>query len=53
MVKMSHIFFHLPILKWLHKNASILLSFFLKMHTAMTTVTIQSNKLFLNEVKDN
>ena len=27
--------------------------YFLKMHTDMTTVTIKSNKIVLNEAKDN
>ena len=33
-----------------HKNLPILI--FLKMHTDMTSVTIQSNKIVSNEVKD-
>ena len=41
------------VLKWLHRNSPILVSFFLKMHADMTAVTIQSNKLISNEVKDN
>ena len=39
------------ILKWLHKSSPILI-FFL-MQADMITVTIQSNKIVLNEVKDN
>ena len=49
--KMLHIFFH-PVLKWLHKNSPILVSF-LKMHSDMAAVTMQSNKTVTNEVKDN
>ena len=37
-------------LKWLYKNSPILVSF-LKMHTDVTAVTVQSNKIVLNEVK--
>ena len=40
------------ILKWLHKISPILISF-LKMNAEMAVVTIQSNKIVSNEVKDN
>ena len=40
------------ILKWLHTNSPVLISFF-KMHADMTAVTIQSDKIVSNEVKDN
>ena len=36
----------------MYKNSPILLSFF-KMHADMIAVTIQCNKIILNEVKDN
>ena len=52
MPKMLQIFFHLKHEKWLHKNSPILISFFL-MDAKMTAVTIESNKIVLNEVKDN
>ena len=37
---------------WLHKNSPILISSFL-MQADMTAITIQSNEIVLNEVKDN
>ena len=41
------------ILKWQHENSPILIGFLKKMHTDMSAVTIQSNKIVLNEVKGN
>ena len=62
---MKHTHTHTPenvfssILKWLHKNSNTNFQntnfdkFFLKMYADMTAVTIQSNKIVSNEVKDN
>ena len=48
---MPKCYFILPssMLKWLHKNSPVLISTF-KMHTDMTAVTIQSNRIVSNEV---
>ena len=40
------------ILKWLHKNSPILIYIYFLMHDDMTAVTMQSNKIPSNEVKD-
>ena len=48
------LFLQSSILKWLHKNSPILISFFFFLTQAdMTAVTIQSNKIVSNEVEDN
>ena len=47
-------FFPAPFnIKMATQNSPILISFLKKMHADMTVVTIQSNKIVLNEVKDN
>ena len=49
------LFLQSSILKWLHKNSPIFISFFFFFLTQadMTAVTIQSNKIVSNEVEDN
>ena len=51
MPKMLPILFHLNIKMAAQKFANY--DKFFKMHTDMTAVTIQFNKIILNEVKDN